>query len=137
MTKAVLLAAAAGMVLSACGPVVCACMAPAISPGPHDLVVSETVHAGSLKVGQRLQVQLNAYSGMTNWGQIRSSDAAILAPINTPGVLTTSGTTTFGFFTALEPGEADVTSTATPNCSPGQACPALAALYTLKVTVTS
>jgi cytochrome c oxidase assembly protein Cox11 len=81
-------------------------------------------------------VKLQAYTGMTNWSQVRSSDAAILAPIHTPGVLTTSGTITFGFFQAVAPGEADVTATATPDCSPGQACPALAALYSLKVTVT-
>jgi hypothetical protein len=138
MVKAALLVATAGLMLSGCGPV-CACVGgppivPAPSPLRYDVVVTEKDHAARLWVGQTLEVVLNAYPGMTNWSQVRSSDTSIVGPIVNPAATAVRGVT-LAAFQAHAPGQADITATATPDCSPGQACPMLAALYTLRVTV--
>lgn len=139
MIKMALVLATAGLMLLACGPGYCACtgnpIVPAASPPLFDKVATEKDHAVTVRVGQRLELVLHAYSGMTTWSQVRTSDPSILAPRVNPAATAVRGVT-LAAFEALAPGEADVTAVATPDCAPGQACPALAMLYTLKVTVT-
>jgi hypothetical protein len=141
MWKLVLLVVTAGLTLFACGPRYCACegtpIVPAYSPAPRfDVVVTEKDHTATLRVGQKLELVLHAYGAMTNWSQVTSRDPSILKPIVNPAATAVRGVT-LAAFQALAPGETDVAALATPDCSPGQACPVLAALYTLKVTVTS
>ena len=138
MIKAALLVATAGLTLSGCGPV-CVCVGgppivPAASPPLYDRVVTEKDHTVRLWVGQKLEVVLHAYPGLTNWSRVQSSDMSILGPIVNPAATAVRGVT-LAAFQAHAAGEAEITATATPDCSPGQACPMLAALYTLKVTV--
>jgi hypothetical protein len=139
MIKMALVVATAGLMLLACGPGYCACtgtpIVPAVSPPLYDKVATEKDHTMTLRVGQRLELVLHAYSGMTTWSQVRTSDSSILAPRVNPAATAVQGVT-LAAFQALAPGEADVTAIATPDCAPGQACPMLAMLYTLKVTVT-
>jgi hypothetical protein len=140
MLKRALLVAAAGLLLSACGSIgTGAAPSPTPSSGPglgFDVQVTEKDHTSTVRVGQKLELVLHAYGGLTNWSQLRSSDTSILVPIVNPAATAVRGVT-LAAFKALAPGEVDVTATATPDCSPGQACPMLAALYTLKVTVTN
>jgi hypothetical protein len=124
--------------LLACGPGYCACTGTPIvpaSPPLFDRVVTEKDHTVTLRVGQRLEVALHAYGGMTTWSQVRTSDPSILAARVDPAATAVRGVTLAAVH-ARAPGEADVTAVASPVCSPGQACPAFAMLYTLKVTVT-
>ena len=109
---------------------------PTITPGPHNVVATEKDHTATMRVGQRLDLVLHAYGGMTNWSHVRSSDTSILASVVNPAATAVRGVTLVSF-KALAPGQAQITAVATPDCSPGQACPMLAALYTLQVTVTS
>jgi hypothetical protein len=139
MMKRALLVAAAGLLLSACGSVgTGAAPSPTPSSGPglgFDVQVTEKDHAATVRVGQKLELVLHAYGGMTTWSQVKTSDPSILAPRVDPAATAVRGVT-LAAFQALAPGEADVTAVASPDCSPGQACPAFAMLYTLKVTVT-
>ena len=86
--------------------------------------------------GQTLEVVLHAPSGMSNWTVPQSSDRAVLVPIVDPAATSAVGVT-LAAFRAVGPGQAEVTATASPRCSPGQACPMYVALYSLKVTVTA
>jgi hypothetical protein len=139
MMKTALLAAAAGLILTACGSVGAASPSPSPSSNPglgFDVVATEKDHLATLRVGQKLELVLHAYSGMTTWSQLRSSDTSILVSIVNPGATAAQGVT-LAAFKAVAPGEVEVTAIATPDCAPNQVCPALAAEYRLKVTVTS
>jgi hypothetical protein len=72
---------------------------------------------------------------MNNWTPPKSSDESILAPSVNPAATAARGVTLAGF-KALAPGEAEITSNASPNCSAGQACPQYIAVYSVKVTIT-
>jgi hypothetical protein len=72
---------------------------------------------------------------MNNWTHPQSSDQSVLQPIVDPAATAAIGVT-LAAFQAVAPGQANVTSTGSPKCSPGQACPMYLALYTLQVTVT-
>ena len=141
MVKTALLAAAAGLLLSGCGYYACACAAvtsppPSISPGVgFDAVVTDHDTAITVHVGQKLEVVLHARPGMTNWSNLRTSDAAVLSPVVNPAATAARGVTLAGF-EAQRPGQATITATAGAACSPGQACPQFAVLYSVTVTVT-
>lgn len=100
-----------------------------------DVTAGESVHEISMRVGQRLEVVLHATTGMGNWSHPASSDQKVLAPIVDPAATAARGVT-LAAFEARNAGQAEITAYASPLCSPGQACPMYAALYTLKVTVT-
>ena len=55
-------------------------------------------------------------------------------PPPTPAATAVRGVT-LAAFQALAPGRADITATAGAACSPGQACPMYAMLYSVTVTV--
>jgi hypothetical protein len=142
MVKAVLIAAVAAFVLTACGTM-CECIGnPYVPPGPStspglgfDGVVTENDKAITIRAGQKLEVVLHARSGMTDWSNVRSSDTSVLSPIVNPAATAVRGVT-LAAFQALAPGRADITATAGAACSPGQACPMYAMLYSVTVTVT-
>jgi phage tail protein X len=137
--KALLVALSAALAITACGSAAGAGPDPTPSTGPglgFDVVVSEQDHVATLHVGQTLEVVLHANSGMANWTPPRSSNEGILVPVVNPAATAVRGVT-LASFQALAPGEAEITSNASPNCSPGQACPMYIAVYSVKVTVTA
>ena len=131
--------AVAALVLTACGSVGAGAApspTPAVSPGlGFDVVVTEKDRTATLQVGQTMELVLRAANGMTNWNGVRSGDTSVLAPIPNPAATATRGTT-LAAFRAVAPGQAEVTAVAGANCSPGQACPMFAVLYSVDVTVT-
>ena len=140
MVKTALLAAAAGLLLSACGNYTCACAAPtepspSVSPGlGFDAVVTENDRAITVRTGQKLEVVLHAKQGMTSWSNVRSSDPSLLQPIVNPAATAVRGVT-LAAFQALAPGQVTITATAGAACSSGQACPMYAILYSVSVTI--
>ncbi len=103
--------------------------------GTHfDVTATNDVHELSMQVGQRLEVVLRASSGLNNWTHPESSDRSILSPIVDPAATAARGVT-LAAFEAMKPGQVMVSSNASPECSPGQACPMLIAVYSLKVTI--
>lgn len=141
MVKAALMAAFAGLVLTACGSIGCACAAvvsPTPSTGPglgFDAQVTELDTAITIHTGQRLEVVLHARKGMADWSNVRSSNTSVLSPIVNPAATAVRGVT-LAAFQALAPGTSDITATAGAACSPGMACPMFAMLYSVTVTVT-
>ncbi len=141
VVKAALIAAVAALVLTACGNV-CACVGnPYVPPGPStspglgfDAVVTENDKAITIQSGQKLEVVLHARQGMTDWSNVRSSDTSVLSPIVNPAATSVRGVT-LAAFSAVAPGQAEITATAGAACSPGQACPMYAMLYSVTVTV--
>jgi len=143
MVKTALVALAAGMALMACGNVsTCACGAervypsPPLTPGPgFDAVVTEQDTVITIHTGDKLEVVLHARPGMTNWSNVRSSDTTVMSPVVNPAATAARGVTLAGF-QAQKAGHAMITASAGAACSPGQACPQFAVLYSVTVTVT-
>jgi len=142
MVKTALGAVLVAVALSACGSVGNG-GPPAGSPSPNasfvpgvgfDAVVTERNTAVTIHTGQRLEVVLHAASGMDSWGNVRSSDTSVLTPIPNPAATAMRGVT-LAAFKAVAPGKAMITASAGALCSPGQACPMLAVLFTATVTV--
>jgi hypothetical protein len=98
-------------------------------------LVTERDQAISIHVGQKLEVALHARSGMSNWSNVRSSNTQVLAPIVNPAATAVRGVT-LAAFEAMAPGEAVLTASAGAVCSPGQACPMYAMLWSVTVTIT-
>ena len=135
-----LAAATAGLMLAGCGTAICACGAapqtpPAVtSPeAGFDVLVTETDQDITVHVGQKIEVYLRPRAGLTPWSYPRSSDEAVVAPMQAyPHA--SFGATAAGF-KAISPGTSSITAYATAGCSPGQACPMFAALLSVRVTV--
>jgi hypothetical protein len=137
--KAVLVAISVALAVTACGSAVGAGPDPTPGTGPghgFDVVVSEQDHVATMHVGQKLEIVLHAPTGMANWTSPKSSNESILVPIVNPAATAVRGVTLAGF-QALAPGEVEITSNSSPNCSPNQACPMYIAVYSVKVTVTA
>lgn len=101
----------------------------------YAVVATNTDHATTLRVGQKMEVVLRAGAGMQSWAHPKTSDPSVLMPIVDPAATAAIGVT-LAAFEAMHPGQADVTSYAGAKCSPGQACPMYLAAYSLRVTVT-
>jgi len=138
MVKTVLIAALAVLAVSACGSAgIGGAPSPSPSGGPgpgFDAQVTELDTAITIHTGQKLEVVLHARPGMTDWNGVRSSDTSVLSPIVNPAATAVRGVT-LAAFQALAPGRADITAIAGAACSPGQACPMYAMLYSVTVTV--
>jgi hypothetical protein len=139
MVRIALALATAALILGACGDGDCSCARGPATPSPKlaegfDVLVTERDQDVSMRVGQRIEVVLTQRSGMTAWGPIMADDTTVLEPVPT-GITAARGVTVAGF-AALKPGAATIRSTAGPQCSPGQACPMYAVLYSPRVTVT-
>jgi len=129
----------AAVLFVSCGYSPCACEGAGTlpieqSPG-FDVKATNTDQAVTMHVGQKLEVVLRAPQGMNNWTHPVSSDTSVLTPVVDPAATAAIGVT-LAAFEARKTGQVDVTSNASPNCSPGQACPMFVAAYSLKVTVT-
>ena len=143
MIKAALVAALAALVVTACGSVGAGGVpSPSANPSPStgpglgfDAVVTENDRAITIHAGQKLEVVLHAKTGMTNWSNVRSSDSSLLQPIVNPAATAVRGVT-LAAFQAVAPGQATITASAGAACSPGQACPMYAILYSVTVTIT-
>lgn len=123
------------------------------SPSPglgFDAVVTERDNAVTIHLGQKLEVVLHARAGMTDWSNVHSSDTSVLTPIVNPAATAVHGVgsprtqgeasefvgaVTLAAFQAQATGQSVITATAGALCSPGQACPMFAVLYSVTVTV--
>jgi len=134
-----LLVLASALALTACGSVGAgtgSAPTPSTNPGrDFDVAVSEKDKAVALRVGQKLEVVLHAYTGMANWTPPKSSDTSILAPVANPAATAARGVT-LAAFQAMAPGQAEITANASPVCPSGQACPMYLAVYSVKATIT-
>jgi len=137
--KTFLLLAALALLAAACGATG---VGPGSNPSPspsnslgYDVTATNTDHAVTMRVGQKLEVVLRAAQGMNNWSHPVASDTSVLSPSVDPAATAAIGVT-FAAFQATKPGQVDVTANASPKCSPGQACPMYLAVYSLRVTVT-
>jgi len=137
--RILLLVIASAVLISGCGSAGTGSNPTSPSPSAggvnFDVTVTETTKAASMRVGQKLEVVLQAASGTNNWTQPRSSDESILAPIPNPAATAVRGAT-LAAFEARAPGHVDVTSYAAPVCPSGQACPMYVMVYSVRVTVT-
>ena len=136
--KTLLLLAALALLAVACGATG---GGPGSNPSPspsnslgYDVTATNTDHAVTMQVGQKLEIVLRAAQGMNNWSHPVASDTSVLTPIVDPAATAAIGVT-LAAFKAMKAGQVDVTANASPKCSPGQACPQLIAVYSLKVTV--
>jgi len=135
-----MLAAIAVVMIVACGSAGGQPAAPSPTPptspaAGFDVLITDHDRAVSVLVGQRIEVYLAQRSGMTEWHNLAVDDTSVVQPVNTGVVPPPRGATIAGFV-ALRPGTANITATAGPQCSPDQACPAYAVLFSVLVTVT-
>ena len=89
-----------------------------------------TVH---YKVGDTIDVALNAASGFQNW-QVAPPDPAILRPTINPAAAAVRGAT-LRAFQAVGAGTTSITASSEPTCSAGQACPQLVQGYRVTVVI--
>lgn len=137
--KYVLAAALVILVLAGCGARTCQGCAAIGSPSPNpvagfDILITDRDQDVTVHSGQTIEVYLRQRAGLTAWSGLRSNDETVLAPI--PTGITAARGVTIGGFKAITPGTASITAYATAACSPGQACPMFAALFSVRVTVT-
>lgn len=135
----VLLAVLAVVVIAVCGSAAGGPAAPSPTPptspdAGFDVLITDHDRAVAVLVGQRIEVYLALRSGMTEWRNLVVDDTSVVQPVNTGIVPPPRGMTIAGFV-ALHPGTANITATAGPQCSPGQACPAYLVLFSVRLTV--
>jgi hypothetical protein len=135
--KSLLVLAAIAILAGACaGSRGCQlCTAPS-SPVGFDVTATDSDHTVTMRVGQKLEVVLRARNGMNDWTHPVSNDTSVLSPIVDPAATAARGVT-LAAFEAKKQGEVQVTANASPQCSPGSACPMYLAVYSLKVTINS
>jgi len=111
--------------------------APPVASTPaagFDVLLTAPDRAVTVKSGQRLELVLHAKPGMSDWSGVNVDDYTVLRAVPT-GITAARGVTIAGY-EAARPGTATIRATATPLCSPGQACPAFAMIFEVTVTVT-
>ncbi len=107
----------------------------ATAPAPgFDVLITEGDRAVTVKQGQRIELVLHEKPGMSEWNGVNVDDPSVLRAIPT-GITAARGVTIAGY-EAARPGTATIRATATPLCTPGQACPLFAMLFEVSVTVT-
>lgn len=129
----------AGLFLSACGS---AAMPVAETPIPSapPVALSGAItnrldgQAVTAHLGDRVDVALNQQPGFTEWSNVTSGDLSILVPTVNPAAAAVRGVT-LRSFRAIGRGTTDLTASAGTACSPGGACPQLARLFRVTVTV--
>ena len=99
------------------------------------MLVTDHDRAVSVLAGQRIEVYLAQRQGMTRWQNLVADDTSVLQPVDI-GIVPPPRSATVAGFVAMRPGTANITATAGPLCSPGQACPMYAVLFSVRVTVT-
>ena len=146
MSRVKLLAAAIILVaLAACGPSSEGSAPPTPTPTPTEIPLPDHPAAGfdvlitdqdrdvAVRLGRRVEVFLRARPGMTAWSGMQVDDPRVLSPIAT-GTLPVQGATIAGYV-ASSAGVANITAYATVKCAANQACPMLAMLFQVRVTV--
>src|SRR5260370_2628835 len=126
MVKTAVTGALVAVALAACACRPCACDGPGTlpvqsTPSPglgFDAMVTEKDKAITIHVGQKLEVVLHANPGMTNWGNVRSSDVSVLTPIVNPAATAVRGVTLAPFHAAARR-QTVITATAGADSSPG------------------
>ncbi|HET7466986.1 MAG TPA: hypothetical protein VFL29_09975 [Candidatus Dormibacteraeota bacterium] len=137
--------ALAAVMLGACGTVIGCVCGPAVLPTPppprtpsptagFDVVISDNDRAVTVRSGQRIELILHAKPGMSAWSGVNVDDYTVLRAVPT-GILAPVGVTIAGY-EAERRATATIRATATPLCSPGEACPAYAMIFEVRVTVT-
>jgi len=86
-----------------------------------------------MHVGETVNVDLQADSGMQNW-VIQPPNAAILSAIPNPAAAAVRGAT-LASFKAIAAGTAQLTASDRPACNPGQACPQFIRAWKVTLTV--
>lgn len=127
------------LVLTGCGARTCQECAALGSPYPtwvagFDVLITDRDQDVTVHTGQKVEVYLTQGPGLTVWSGLRSDDEAVVAPVPT-GITAPRGVT-IGGFKAVALGTASITAYATAVCSPDEACPMYAALFSVRVTVT-
>lgn len=132
-----LAAGASALCLAACGAAAApSAPAPTTPPSPAGPVLTNT-DAGrtvTMKVGERIEVALRQENGFTMWENVTSTNPSVLQPVVDPRAAAVIGMSLHSF-QAMATGQAQVTATATVQCSPGAACPALARDWRVTVIV--
>jgi hypothetical protein len=95
--KSVLVLAAVAILAGACaGSRGCQlCTAPS-SPVGFEVTATDSDHAVTMRVGQRLEVVLHAPDGMNDWTDPISNDTSVLSPIVDPAATAARGVTLRG-----------------------------------------
>jgi hypothetical protein len=110
------------------------------APGSPSAQITEAADQTTytMKVGQTVEVSLRAAPGYTDWQSLSSTDQRVLAPLANPAGAVGKGVTA-GSFRAVSPGTAQITANSGLACSPAAgkavACPLLARVFTVTVTV--
>jgi len=131
--------AAAALLLAACGSAAMP-IPDQPSPGSPPPALAGAItnqsdgQAVSVHLGDRVDVALTQQPGFGQWSNVNSGDLSILVPTVNPAAAAVRGVT-LRSFRAIGRGTTDLTAGAGPDCSPGQACPQLARLFKVTVTV--
>jgi hypothetical protein len=84
--------------------------------------------------GQVVSVALHETSGFAQWSRLATTDGSVLMPIVDARAAAVRGVT-LGSFEAVGPGTAQITSSASAECTPGAQCSSLARSWVVTVTV--
>jgi hypothetical protein len=84
--------------------------------------------------GQVLSVALHETSGFAQWSRLATTDGSVLMPIVDTRAAAVRGVT-LGSFEAVGPGTAQITSSASAECTPGTQCSSLARSWVVTVAV--
>jgi len=108
-------------------------------PGPaqhFDVVATERDSGGqlNLRAGQTLELVLAAPKGFQPWQGVQVRPPGVLVPI--PDTATAERGVTLAAFRAAGPGSAEISAYSAPDCPANRACPAIVAVFNLKVVVT-
>lgn len=134
-----LAALAALLLLAACGaaaqPTSPAGSPPVdLSPAGAHLTNTDGGRTVSMKVGDTVEVALRQETGFTPWQNVQTSDPMVLQPTVDPRAAAVVGMSLHQF-KAVAAGRAQIMATASVQCSPGAACPALARDWRVTVIV--
>jgi len=126
--------------LAACGAVSMRPAAPR-SPSAAPGVTGEVTDADANKtlqyhVGESFEVVLHEQSGWTPWQNLQPMNRSVLQPVVDTRAAAVRGVT-LARFKAVAPGTTDITAVASPACSPGTACPALARIWKVTIAVSA
>ncbi len=121
--------------LTACGSVALRPAGPSPSAAPRggqQVTDSDENKTLSYHVGDSFGLVLHGQPGWTMWENVSSSDRTVLLPVVDTRAASVRGVT-LAMFKASAPGTSQVSASASMQCSPGAACPALARVW--KVTI--
>ncbi|HEX6547549.1 MAG TPA: hypothetical protein VF134_02265 [Candidatus Dormibacteraeota bacterium] len=122
------------LVLAGCGAAAGQPPESTASPAPNQLTDADGGKTFNLHVGDTIEVALHQAPGMSPWQNVQTSNPAILEPQVDTRAAAVRGVT-LAMFRAKAAGKAAITATASAECSPGAACPALAQAWRVDLIV--